>query len=266
VKRIFGDISSTVETLAKRYWPDLQTAIKALQTFWETKLLPPLKEGGSYFETHMIPALQTLQGWWDKNRGSIEKFAGKAAILFGTLVGIWAVISAQLDGALLKFVGNALAKAFLGLVELYDAVEDVVDAVKDIINYGGQAAGVIGKLASGTGGVLGKGAKLLGFGQGGVVPGSTGAPTLAVVHGGEMVLPTDALTNTISPPGLSRGGRAGAGSSGGITINFNGPVVGGSQSDAATLARWLATAMTAAQQGQQRRTGQTVAAPAGVTG
>jgi hypothetical protein len=37
---------------------------------------------------------------------------------------------------------------------------------------------------------------LLGFDQGGVVPGRIGAPRLAVVHGGE----------TITPPGRSSGG------------------------------------------------------------
>jgi hypothetical protein len=97
------------------------------------------------------------------------------------------------------------------------------------------------------------------------VPGSKGSPTLAVVHGGEQVLPADALTNTISPPGLPRG-RAGSGTAGGITINLNGPIVGGSQSDARNLAAFLAQEMAQQFQSQQRRNGTSILIPQGVTG
>jgi hypothetical protein len=54
--------------------------------------------------------------------------------------------------------------------------------------------------AKAVGGFVGKVGGLLGFDNGGVVPGAEGAPMLAVVHGGEVVLSRDMLAGKQQPP------------------------------------------------------------------
>ena len=77
-----------------------------------------------------------------------------------------------------------------------------------------------------SGGTLGGGGlfKFLGFAEGGLVPGATGEPRLAVVHGGEYVLPT----SVVQAIGAGRGAPASVIGDGG----FEG---GGSTSIAQTL-------------------------------
>lgn len=77
-------------------------------------------------------------------------------------------------------VQSAVANVAGGIVKLID---DIKNAAKD-------ALGPIGDLAEAGGGLVNKGLDLLGFDTGGVVPGPIGAPTLALVHGGETILPT----------------------------------------------------------------------------
>ncbi len=77
-------------------------------------------------------------------------------------------------------VQSAVANVAGGIVKLID---DIKNAAKD-------ALGPIGDLAEAGGGIVDKGLGLLGFDTGGVVPGPIGAPTLALVHGGETILPT----------------------------------------------------------------------------
>lgn len=61
--------------------------------------------------------------------------------------------------------------------------------------------------------VTGGGIRIPGFASGGIVPGPIGAPQLAIVHGGERVIPAGP-------------GGPGSGGGGQVVINFNGPVWG----------------------------------------
>ena len=87
----------------------------------------------------------------------------------------------------------ALIKELPGKVK--DAVKDipnmVTEAVKDIPVVG-QVLDVAGGAADKAKGLLGGIGKVLGFAEGGIVPGPLGRPLLATVHGGEMVLPVGA--------------------------------------------------------------------------
>lgn len=149
--------------------------------------------------------------------------------IVGDVSKAWAILSAVFGaigtvlGAVIPPVLNALKAAWSGV---WSAIQSVVQAVWAVLKPIFDAIGsvlstitggiskVTGALASIGGGAIGSAAKLLGFASGGIVPGSTGAAQLAVVHGGEMVLPADALSNTqpgLPLPSLVAGGGGGAG-------------------------------------------------------
>ena len=89
-----------------------------------------------------------------------------------------------IDGiqAIIDFV-RELPGRVLGILK--DIPGMVADAIKDIPGLGG-AINVITGAAGKVAGFLGKAAD---YHQGGIVPGPTGRPMLATVHGGEMILP-----------------------------------------------------------------------------
>lgn len=80
----------------------------------------------------------------------------------------------------------------------WNAVLAAVDAVKGAIVAGineikaaaDAALGPLDEIVGAAGGFISRGAGLLGFDDGGVVPGPIGAPRLALVHGGETIFPT----------------------------------------------------------------------------
>jgi len=104
-------------------------------------------------------------------------------------------------------IRDTLGAAFDWIKEKVKALASFLDKVLGPLDETvGKIAGVIGKVGGGVGGVL---KHLPGFASGGIVPGAVGAPTLAIVHGGERI------------------SSVGAGSGGGsynITINTTGGV------------------------------------------
>lgn len=86
------------------------------------------------------------------------------------------------------------------------AIQSVIDTIGNLINA-----------AKGIATSVGKGLKIPGFQHGGFVPGGYDEPVLAVLHGGEQVIPASGLGSHSISSGSSGGGQ-------GITINFTGPV------------------------------------------
>ena len=116
-----------------------------------------------------------------------------------------------------QYLGEIFTPILKGIEKGFDAV---VNSIKNAINW---VKGLIDKfiaLKNAAGNFIGGGVKsivssakkgvnsLLGFDSGGVVPGALGAPQLAMVHGGETILPTH---------------KGGGGS--GIVINLNYPTL-----------------------------------------
>ena len=90
-------------------------------------------------------------------------------------------------------VVKVLTAVFLWFIKVQDA----------LVNLTSKVSSFVGGVGGAIGGALGKVGSVLGFAQGGIVPGQVGVPRLAVVHGGER----------ITPPGRT---------SGMITINISG--------------------------------------------
>lgn len=85
-------------------------------------------------------------------------------------------------------IGGAISWVWNTIIRpVVDAVTGAVDRVKNAVSSIGGALGGLGSAVGGVG-------KLLGFDEGGYVPGPSGAARLAVVHGGEYVLSRDMLT------------------------------------------------------------------------
>lgn len=86
-----------------------------------------------------------------------------------------------------KAVVNVLSEVFFWFIKVENKLNEIQDKV----------FGFIGRVGGTIGGAVGRVGGLLGFAQGGVVPGPTGAARLAVVHGGESILPPGRMGRNI---------------------------------------------------------------------
>jgi hypothetical protein len=139
------------------------------------------------------------------------------------IVGISAAIAAGIVvyknwDNIMGFISKSLRNAKNRIQPLIDAISTLIRKIKEFI--GVVADSPIGQLIGGVGKVVGKAAGgavsaiggffsggRMGFAAGGRVPGPEGAPRMAVVHGGEMI--------------LNRGQQR-AGGFGGVTVNITG--------------------------------------------
>lgn len=165
-----------------------------------------------------LDEIQKLQQSHDRQLASLEDQKQKAIKAAGdtTSASLAAANSAALAADTSGFskigtamgsnMGKALRDSFFGAWS--DMVNGISKAVGDwAIDSAKNAASATGGGAAGIVSSLNK-LKIPGFATGGIVPGSLGAPTLAVVHGGEV----------ITPPGERFGGNANS-VQGGVTIN-----------------------------------------------
>ena len=159
----------------------------------------------------------------------------------------WMVEKVRWAWPVLKWVLIALGGPIVALIiwwrELRDAVFWVWDQIVDKVMWAwdkikGPIEKIGGFLGGGFGQVGGKVGGFLGFQEGGIVPGPAGQPRLAMVHGGEMVLPQTVVDMfrgfaagpqalPAAPPGAAttttiHGNREVRLDVGGITINAQG--------------------------------------------
>lgn len=127
-----------------------------------------------------VDQLQDLWKWVKDNKELFEQLG--PVIKFVVLVQLTALL------ILITAIAAAVAVTVNWFKLLATAVDKVVGAVSAVRKASAGLAGLPGPI----GGI----GKVLGFAEGGVVPGPIGAPQLAVVHGGE----------TVTPPGGKLGG------------------------------------------------------------
>ena len=117
-------------------------------------------------------------------------------------------------GNITDWIGDRIANMQRKIKPLVDAISGLIKKIKELIRiiadspvgaFLGKTAGFLGGAASAVGGLFTGGR--MGFASGGMVPGPEGAPRMAVVHGGEMI--------------LNRGQQQ-SGGFGGVTINITG--------------------------------------------
>jgi len=95
----------------------------------------------------------------------------------------------------MELFGNAWSAIWGGvqtvIQDVWNIIKPILDTMKSAIS---DTVGAVGKVAGAVGHGIGKAASFLGLDTGGAVPGAIGAPTPAIVHGGEYMLSHDMLT------------------------------------------------------------------------
>jgi len=159
------------------------------------------------FNETLKPALENL---WETLKPLEPFFTLMAKILGGILLTALLLVTKAIEGvvrvitALLalgaevtSFIVTHFTKPILAFT---DAVKSAYDWVVRLIN----------KMASVSGGAIGKVKSILGFEHGGTVPGAIGTPVPIIAHGGETIIPAS-----------RNAGSTGGGTN--ITLNLNYP-------------------------------------------
>lgn len=176
-----------ISDAAKWAWDHI---IKPTMGFIDKYGIKPVKAG-----------INDLKIAWDVAWNWIKKAVSTA---WDTLKVIWGYI--KRDGIDKIKAGIDILKNAWDTVwnDIQTAVEKVWGKISGIFD---KITGAISKITGGIGSIFsnpGKAgsdfAKLLGFDQGGWVPGAAGAPMVAIVHGGELVLSRDMLAGRAATP------------------------------------------------------------------
>ena len=157
----------------------------------------------------VIPVIQEVITWIQNNKQTFLDLIN-AIVIFGKVFGD--VI--KFDAAIFKYFHDTVAGGIYDIVHFFQllpgwiatafkdlakiieapfllAFNNIKQGIVDVINTFNRVrndiTGAPGHAVSGVKGLL---SHIPGFASGGVVPGPIGAPTLAVVHGGETVIPT----------------------------------------------------------------------------
>lgn len=207
----------SLEALWTSSWRNIQIAIEplgqeiipllsdVLLDFIEIASDPEIQELAKQLGTNLVDAISE----------SITAL-GEISQALGLTQGDSEGVAAAIEG-IISIAGGlgAVIGIFADAAEQAGALADQINTIKDLVSSGdADLSGGLGGLGSlqnlnpFSGTFAANATKgLLGFEDGGIVPGRSGEPQLAVVHGGEEVIPV-------------------GGSKDGITININGAVFG----------------------------------------
>ena len=178
----------------------IDDAVKLLVIVWDR-----------WGSTFMDIAGRTLTWIW-KFIGDFARWVGDLiTVLTDLLEGKWGAAWSALQGmandslAVIRDALDAFSVAWSDVWEVVRKVlEDVWQSISGVLSSIGNAISSItsgiGSIASKAGGGL---AHLLGFDEGGFVPGPIGKPMLAIVHGGEYVLTPDMQAGRTEAKGLT---------------------------------------------------------------
>lgn len=201
-------------------WDAAWARIAAIaQWAWDNVLKPVLDFIVTYGIGPILFAIHLLREGWDLAWDAIHKAASwawnnvlKPTFDFVRTYGIEPVKSGigELHDAwdwAWEAIKSTISAAWSHLKPIFDAITGAINTIKSGLS----------NIASDPVGAGIRFAHLLGFAEGGVVPGPIGAPQLAVVHGGEQILSNDQLASMSSQRTLAATG--GGGGSGDIVIN-----------------------------------------------
>jgi hypothetical protein len=237
-------IAILIETAIQLYkhWDQVWAGIKAVTSaVWNDVLKPVFTALGDAFRVIGGALSWLYRNVWLPQWNAIRTVAGEVwtglKVVFGFYEGAFKGIGRALSW-LANTVWYPLWDGIRSAVEfVWSIIKPIFDKIKDAIGFIGKGIGAIGKAAGAIGGAVGHVAGFLGFDTGGVVPGPVGAPRIAVVHGGETILPTHKAGVGPKPiPAAS----SGSGSGGDVHIHFDGPVYG---ANADELARQIANSL-----------------------
>lgn len=171
--------------------------IKSISIIFMTLFKPVIDDIVKVFVTELLP---TLAVFWKEYGPQIIAFIKNAAAALGILLvgGIMAALGAidlLVRGiTLILDLFNVLAEAPKNIAksfkDLWTTVQDIWNKIVGLVKNPGSALGAIGGILHDL--------KIPGFAEGGIVPGAIGAPMLAIVHGGEKVIPNNSNSSSNS--------------------------------------------------------------------
>lgn len=205
-----GSASAAAETYAGRM-QQLQNAIGDLKEQIGFAFMPILTE----LAEKALPMVQdairlsmpVLQDWSKQ----LSDTAGPALVVIldalRRIGEVFGIVNDEMSNgeALVKALEvslNLLTDGLMAVAVAAQLVADALEGMKNGVSFldsnSTNIAGKLGQLAGSVTGISGivQNSNLLGFAEGGVVPGPIGAAQLAVVHGGETIIPPGAGGNT----------------------------------------------------------------------
>lgn len=182
----------------EKYMPVIRDLVDLFQTvffptverLWEifkTKVVPAFQEAWAAIEEKLEPAIRDVEKAYRDNQPEIEK-------VVNFLLKLWGAIYEKVLPVLGTFVAFLVSQVFTRLATMIDWIGKVVRAIETMAGWFDTAREKLTDLnealENSPWGKLSGGVKdLLGFAEGGVVPGPLGAPVPAIVHGGETIIP-----------------------------------------------------------------------------
>ena len=221
---VWGFLSVIIDDFKARWKLTWEIITTVAQWAWDNVLKPVFDFIVQWGIKPIMVAVDSLKRGWDIAWEAIKSAASWAwdnvlKPVFGFILAV-AIIPVKNEIALLRTawdvawgaIKSAVSAAWDFLHPVFDkisgAIADIKHGLGDIVHAPGAAGAAL--------------AHLLGFADGGVVPGPIGAPQLAVVHGGEQILSNDQLAS------MGRGrtlAAVSAGGSGGGDIVINQKIV-----------------------------------------
>lgn len=251
LQRFWGTITTVYNTLANYLIPGISRLIEIVVRVAEVVnawIVPSLLSLWSTISDRLLPQLRNL---WNTLEPGLTRVLQVVAVVIGAAVvgALWIFINAlnvaiSIVGGLIRVIniivgwfgnaggaainaGHAIGSAFSAAAGPINAIANAIRTVIDLAQSAINAVKSIPNPVSGAGNFLsGITSHLPHFAEGGVVPGHIGQPQLAVVHGGETVIPT-----------------SGGGAGGTINININAGAYMGSQIEARKYASSILTAL-----------------------
>lgn len=188
LERVWGDAWKGVQTATK--WANdnvIQPTSKAIQTY----AIKPIGDAIKWLENQWHLAwigMQIVIKWVND---SVIQPIGRAIVQYG--------INQIRDGIkLLESVWNSVWNSIKSAISsAWGYIQPILHAISSAVSSVISAIGSIGSAISNSPAAAGGAfAHMLGFDEGGWVPGAPGEPMLAIVHGGEYVLSRDMLAGS----------------------------------------------------------------------
>ncbi|MCU1590086.1 MAG: hypothetical protein JWP11_1342 [Frankiales bacterium] len=176
----WGDVWNGIKDVTSAVWGVVKSIFHAI-----------VSTGLSVIQAGLHEMSKSWNTVWDAVSGVVRDAYNVIKPIFGAILthGL-RVIHADL--AVLHVAWSTVWSAIRNTVEdVWDSIrpifEKIAAAAKHITDAIGSVAGAAKSVGGGIGGAFGKVGSLLGFNDGGYVPGPVGAAQLAIVHGGEYV-------------------------------------------------------------------------------
>lgn len=211
---VFGAVEGTLNTFREETWPTFLKGLKATQDEWHFKMLTGwgfFKKGiGVTVEDIKSNVIKTKEDMFAVVMGLLDEWRARFKATWEiTWNDVIQFLRDTIKPKIVSWLGDTLEKVRRWAVEIGTKIE-----------------GVLRKVSEGR--EIGRTLGIQGFQTGGVVSGPVGSPQLAVVHGGETVLPT------------GTGGVSGAGK---VEINLNVGTFVGTETEKRTFAEDIYNAL-----------------------